>query len=262
MRLDYGTQLSPNPIKLSVGTLKKPKLFEIQEITFDKFSYYETFLKITPELFYTKIKGEDGEKYWNSLTEEEQNKITLYEIILNEKGLQDTYVEIFNFFFVEPIIFTDDCFIVLNKDIENVNDIDPENDIYGIISENILKQVLEIIQQVCGIYEEDKVIKESKFKNKLAKKLYEKMQKAEKKARAEKKGSKDYSLPNIISAVSNRHPSITPLNVWELTIFQLLDSFKRLQMNSMFEINSTRVSVWGDEKKTFDATAWYKNEYD
>ena len=45
-------------------------------------------------------------------------------------------------------------------------------------------------------------------------------------------------------------------------MFQLLDAFNRMQMNSMYEIESTRVSVWGDEKKTFDASLWYKNNYD
>jgi hypothetical protein len=30
----------------------------------------------------------------------------------------------------------------------------------------------------------------------------------------------------------------------------------------MFDIDSTRVSVWGDEKKTFNAALWYKNNYD
>ena len=41
-----------------------------------------------------------------------------------------------------------------------------------------------------------------------------------------------------------------------------MDAFNRLQRNTMYDIDSTRVSVWGDEKKTFDVSLWYKNEYD
>jgi len=31
--------------------------------------------------------------------------------------------------------------------------------------------------------------------------------------------------------------------------------------NAIYEIDSTRVSVWGDEKKTFNASLWYKNHF-
>ena len=82
MRLDYGTQLSPVPITLSIGTLRKPTLKEISQITFDRFSFYEFFLKLSPETYYTKLRKEnDGEAFWDSLTEEEQDKITIYNII-------------------------------------------------------------------------------------------------------------------------------------------------------------------------------------
>lgn len=75
MRLDYGTQLSPVPITLSIGTLRKPTLKEISQITFDRFSFYEFFLKLSPETYYTKLRKEnDGEAFWDSLTEEEKDK--------------------------------------------------------------------------------------------------------------------------------------------------------------------------------------------
>lgn len=88
------------------------------------------------------------------------------------------------------------------------------------------------------------------------------MLKAKKKAQENKKADINLSIPNIISSVSNMHPSINYLNIWDLTIFQLLDAFNRLQANVMYNIDCTRVSVWGDEKKTFDVSLWYKNNYD
>ena len=239
IELKYGTQLSPTPIKLSIGTLRKPKLKEIAEIGFDEFNLFETFAKMTPELWFTKIKGEDGKSFWCSLSEEERSKIALYDIMLSDKSLIDVYLAIFNFFFVEPVVFYDDNFLILDHTIEDLSGL-TSDDIYGIICKESFIQVLEVIQRICCIYE--------------------KMLKAK---QAEKKKSDDnMTLPNIISAVSNRHPSITPITVWELTIFQLLDSFERLRDNAFYEIEKTRVSVWGDEKKTFDAALWYKNNYD
>lgn len=258
MRFDYGTQLNPNPILLSIGTLKKPTLNEISRLTFDKFSIYEAFLKMTPSGFITTFK-EDGQKYWDSLTEERRDSMTMYDLILEDTALQNMYVEIFDFFFIEPVIFKDGLFIILNKTIENDTDISAE-DIRGAIHDKTFLQVLDVLQQICCIYEGEDKIDEMKFKNKTAKKLYEKMLKARKNER--KKADINMSLPNIISAVSNAHPSINPINVWDLTIFQLLDSFNRLQANAIYRIDCTRVSVWGDEKNTFDIALWYKNNFD
>ncbi|MDY4495001.1 MAG: hypothetical protein SPE24_09045 [Erysipelotrichaceae bacterium] len=262
MKFDYGTQLSPYPIVLSIGTLIKPKLQRVADLSFDKFNYYEVLIKMSPETFYTKIKGGEGLEYWNSLSEEEQDNLTLYDVVINDKQLTDTFVEIFNFFFEEKVIFREGYFVLLNKSIDGDSDITSKEDIRGVISKNIFPQVLNVIQQVCCINDNEENIDDMKFKNALARKLYEKMQKAAKKQKEEKKGNVDFTLPNIISSVSNKHPTISPTSVWELTIFQLLDSFNRMQINSMFDIDSTRVSVWGDEKKTFNAALWYKNEYD
>lgn len=264
MRLDYGTQLSPVPITLSIGTLRKPTLKEISQITFDRFSFYEFFLKLSPETYYTKLRIEnDGEAYWSSLTEEEQGKITVYDIIKEDEQIRNTYVEIFNFFFVETIIYQKGFFILLkeNTAIDKPDEIKKEQ-VRGAIAKDNFSQVLSLLQQICCIYNEEESLDDMKFKNNLARKLMGKMLKAKKKAQENKKADINLSIPNIISSVSNMHPSINYLNIWDLTIFQLLDAFNRLQANVMYNIDCTRVSVWGDEKKTFDVSLWYKNNYD
>lgn len=262
MKLDYGAQLSPCPIALSIGTLIKPKLLDIAKLSFDKFSYYEFLLKLSPDTFYTKLNSEVGTEYWNSLSDDERDSITLYDLILENETLQDLFVEIFNFFFEETVIFEEGVFIILrnpNTDLSNLG----EADIKGIISKDSVMQVLDLIQQVCCINDEEKEDEKNlKFKNSLAEKLFKRMKKAAKEAEARKKSDVNYTIPNIISTVSNRHQSINPVNVWDLTIFQLIDAFRRLQANEIYEIDATRVSVWGDEKKSFDAALWYKNQYD
>lgn len=268
MRFDYGTQNSPFPIALSIGTLVKPKLKDIADpdngMSFDKFNYYEVLVKMTPESFYTKLKGDEGKKYWKTLSDDEQLELTLYRIVVSDESLLNTFVEIFNFFFKETVIFQDGYFILLNESADKDIDITSpsQSDIRGVISENTFSQVLDAIQQVCCISDKDEEVDEKKFKSKRARRMYEKMQRAAQKERERKKSDINFTLPNIISVVSNNHPSINPINVWELNIFQLYDAFNRLQMNAIYNIDSTRVSVWGDEKKTFDAALWYKNEYD
>lgn len=261
MKLDYGTLLSPMPIKLSIGTLRKPTLKEICDLGFDKFNTYEAFLKLTPEIYYTKLKENSGEHSWNEMTDNQRDSLTLFGIIMYDEELQRQYVEIFNYFFIENVIFQDDIFILLNRIVDDISSIKPE-DVHGVIHEQIFVQVLEVIQQICCIYDDEELLDEPKYKNKLAKKIYEKILKAQKEQKKQKKSDINLSLPNIISAVSNNHPSINPINVWDMHVFSILDSFNRLRVNSMYKIDCTRVSVWGDEKKTFDSTLWYKNNYD
>lgn len=264
MRLDYGTQLSPVPITLSIGTLRKPTLKEISQITFDRFSFYEFFLKLSPETYYTKLQKEnDGEAYWDSLTEEEQDKITIYNIIEEDDKIRSTYVEIFNFFFVETVIYQEGFFILLKENvaIDNPDKISKEQ-VRGVIAKNNFSQVISLLQQICCICNDEESLDDMKFKNNLARKLMEKMLKAKKKEQETKKSDLNLTIPNIISSLANKHPSLNYVNIWDLTIFQLLDAFNRTRANSMYDIDSTRVSVWGDEKKTFDVSLWYENNYD
>ncbi|MBQ2396120.1 MAG: hypothetical protein II304_03630 [Bacteroidales bacterium] len=264
MKFDYGTMISPSPIKLSVGTLKKPTLQEISEISFDTFSFYQFLIKMTPKIYFTELlKDFDGEKQWNSLKQEEQDALTIFDIIINEKKIQSLYVDTLNFFFKETVIYQEDYFLLLDGNISNLKQISAEQ-IKGIITSETFNDIVIIIQQVCGIYNEEEDISNMKFKNDFGRQMYMRMLEAKKQAeeKSKKQTDKNKSLPNVISSVANRHPSLNFTNIWSLTIYQLLDTFHRLQANEMYEIDSTRVSVWGDEKKTFDCSLWYKNHYD
>jgi len=265
MKLDYGTLLSPLPIRLSIGNVKKPTLRDIADISFDLFHTYEVFLKCTPETYYTKVLKENGGlEQWQNMPNERRESLTMYELILTTPMLQNTYLEIFKFFFNENVLFERGFFVLYNGEIHDVSKLQTEM-VSGIISENNFAEVLDILQQICCIHSKaDTSSEDMKFKNDLARKLYEKMQKALKKQEEEQaaKADKNLSLPSIISSVSARHPSINLLNVWDLTVFQLIDNFNKMRNNAVYDIDSTRVSVWGDEKNKFDATLWFKNIFD
>lgn len=265
MKLDYGTQISSVPILLSIGTLKKPTLQKIAEIGFDKFMVFESFAKLTPKLFYTKLQDtKGGKERWATMSEQEKLENSLYHIICENDGLQSMYVALFSFFFEENIRFHEGYFILYKGEGDILLEENQKN-ICGVIHEKIFEEILGIIQQICGIYDDTYDISDMKFPSEFAKRKY--LEFLEAKREAEEKNNKkdtdkNMSIPNIISAVANKHPSLNYNNIWDLTIFQLLDAFHRLQANTAYDIDSTRVSVWGDEKKTFDFSLWYKNEYD
>lgn len=257
MVLEYGDLLSPAPIHVDgVGTIRKPLLKDIANLTFNKFSLYEMFLKMNPETFYTKFLGdEENQKIWEEMPDEIKGKLSMFDLICIEPRLQSIYTEIFDFFIVESVSFENEVFIITDKSVE-------KEDVYlKSITRESFVTVCEVIQQVCRIYVKEQSLDDMKFKNAIARKLMAKMLKGKKEQEAKKKYDPSYSLPNIISAVSNYHKSITPITIWDMTIFQLMDSFERLQADVIFDIDRRRVSVWGDEKKTFDPAFWFKYSY-
>lgn len=267
MKLDYGILLSNEPIRTKIATIKPPRLITIRKtIGFDVFSLYEMYLRITPKIYYNLIVP-DGSAIWKSISKEERSTIEMYDLVLNTKELQSIYEEIFNFFIIENVIFIEKYFVVLNKQDIDHDEITVE-DVKGIICKENFKEILSLLQQICGfeVKEEESLNKEQKFKNDRAKELYEKIygkNDNDSDDDLEKKEvNYDLTLPNIISAVSNCHPTISPLNVWNLTVFQLVDSFHRIMQNKADSISRTNVAVWGDEENKFKDDQWLKNRYD
>lgn len=253
MKLSYANLLSPYPLKLNIGSVKKPKLKDIAEMSFERFNEYQVLLRFQSAL--NTASEDNGQKTADA-----------FEIIVQTKSFQEEYVEMFNFFFEERVVFHDSFFILLDKKFKEaeIHDLESEfdvQDIKGIISEKNFGDLTEVIAQICGMeYEGEE--EAPKFKNKLAEKLYKKMEKARKKNAVFNKENKNFSIPNIISAVASKHPSLNFANIWDITIYQLIDTFQRLQMNAAYEINARSVSIWGDKKKKFDDSIWFKNRFD
>ncbi len=162
MRLDYGTQLSPCPITLSIGTIKKPTLKDIATISFEKFNFLEVFTKMTPSTYYEKVSLDTS--FWNSLSDDEKSEVGMYSVITHDEKVQNIYIDVLNFFFIEKVIYKEGFFIVLNDNADE-DKLTPEM-VRGVIQEKTFSQVMDIIQQVCGIQnQEDEPIENLKFKN-------------------------------------------------------------------------------------------------
>lgn len=262
MKLDYGTMISPYPIRLTVGTIKKPHIDDIEQIGFDEFGLIEGFLSLKPKDYYAKNKDNNAQ-FWDSLSDNEKESLSMFKAIESDITLQHFYLNVFRFFFEEPVDYASGFFIILKQGTE-INDQLKQDDILAVINEVQFYQLLTIFKQICGIKIEEDLsnIPDSMFKNAKAKALYERMQKDQKKIEGNKPVDLNYSIPNIISSVVARHPSINYLNVGQLTVYQLLDLFNRMRSGMWYDIDQTRVSVWGDEKNTFKPDGWYKNEYD
>lgn len=268
MRLDYYTLLCPEPIQLSIGNIKHPTLRRIGKLTFQQFGMYQVYLKLTPKDYYKYLANDKLKKEWENLSDDVKANVELYDLVMIDESVMRQYEEIFNFFFIERVVFVDDMFLIVDTDDYETpkEDLDfDELTVIGVINQSTFLDVLDILQQVCCIKSDDPLDEtKPKFKNAKAKKLYERMLKA-KEQEERKKEAKDainLSLPNIISATASKNAGLNIINIWDATLFQLYDQFGKVQNDDIHYMNAVRVAVWGDEKNQFDPSLWYKNNYD
>ena len=266
MRLDYGTMISPYPIRLTIGTVRKPKLRDIAspDMGFDQFRFLESLLSISPKEYYEAYKAVDSGNIWDKLSDDEKESMSMFQAIEKDENLQQIFLILFQFFFEEPVDYHSGFFIILKPGTVIRDNMTPD-DIVGVIDEKLFRQVLSILKQICGMKvddEEFEYIPDHLFKNARARALYERMKKNKIQERSQSDDYLNYTLPNIISKVCARHASINYTNVWELTVYELLDNFNAMRTNAIYDIDQTRVSVWGDENNTLKLDSWYKNEYD
>ena len=251
-KIPYSVLQTHSPIRTQYGTIVKPKLSEIADITFPQFYLYEMLFTITPEDFFIKVLMGDGEKIWNEFSDEQKHQITIFDLIENYPVVQDLYCQMLNFFLLENVTFATHIFIATS---------DQTDDVTGLrkvfeIDRGGFHNLMSLIAQTCCIDSEEEEI--PKFKNKRAEELYYLFKKTKEEELAKK--ASNNTIENIISAVcGGRHPSLNYTNVYDLTVFQLIDVFKRLQINVASSMNEMRVSVWGDEKKQFDIDAWHQD---
>jgi len=268
MKLDYGTLMGTAPLILQNGLhIRSPLLKEISEITFPVYQSYLTALMLDKESYFYGIEHEQFQ-YLSNYSEKEKQALkkirSEYESFTEEEKDSMLFMDIIIF---DPIVvysleqalsFFSGCQLTYSQQNQGFIQEDEEN-IVCFIPKASYPEIADLILQRNGVLTKDSKIEKPVFKNELAKTLYDRTRKAQQKSSTGKKEDKNMDLPNIISAVSARHPSLNIHNIWDITVYQLYDQFKRLQVNSFYDIQSMTVAAWGDEKKQFDASQWYRN---
>ena len=199
-----------------------------------------------------KFNPEKNE-WFNSLSDEGKQALNIFDMIAEDRKLREQYIYVLEFFFVENVSWDDYTrmfYTYLDTD---------ENGVpipVGAISKPIWNELCDAILQRCGVKNKDSKDDKPKFKNKIAEKIWLKTQEGKKKQK--EKESKSMELPNIISAVSAFSKTLNIINIWDLTVYQTYDQFKRLRNNVFFDISSTSVAAYGDEKGQYNSEQWYE----
>ena len=271
MKIDYFTLLSYEPIYLKgVGSVKSPLLSDIAKITMAAYSFYLSVLLMDIDTYYdllndeakaksyfSKMSDEDKslvlkvKQEYESIDELERSKICFYDLMIFDPKVRNDVLTALNFFLEEEVEYIEEskAFATYDGSVDENN----KKIITGYIHRNIYNDVVDIILQRldCSKKKSGKV----KYKNKEAADIDKMM----KKGRLNKKTKNDerMELGNIISSLSVHQKSLNMINIWNLTVYQVMDQFMRQQNEDIYEISLRTTTIHGDEKKKFSLGQWY-----
>lgn len=242
LSLQYG-----GGIKLEgLGTFTPPKLHDLAggDSGYKKYDIYLRLFTMSSEDFADSIGAR--EKY-DTLSFEDQQRMTPLFFLTENPEFRRLFIEALDFFMAESPRFDP-----LTKTIFFIDDAGEKT---GVLDSGGFYSLSAIIRASACIEQEDKPPK--KFRNEATRKRYLQLQAGRKKLKKASQNNSDLDLSNVISAVCARHPSYNLLNIWDMTIYQLYDTFARMNVNFQVDVSSLRWAAWG--KDPFDMTLWYKS---
>lgn len=257
MKLEYFTLLSPDPVRIqNIGSIISPTLRQICQKGISAYHYYLSILLMDTNQFFG-LAGH-GSRF-EQLPETARQELNLFDLFLWDSELTDILRNSLDFFLEERVDYYKEknCFMVVGAT-GHADEKEPQEHIAGFITKDNYPYVCDLICQRNNI--KSKPTEDmSKVKSQKALEILKKLQKGRNHQQNGSKTDKNMELGNIISAVANKHPSLNMVNIWDLTVYQLWDTFTRLSSNSIYDIHSMSVAAWGDKDNHFDAAAWYKS---
>lgn len=266
VKIDYFSLLSPLPLPTPIGSIKSPTLLDVSRIGYQTYQSYLNLLLMNISSYYSFIDKYEESYFYNytnsqkelviqvkreyeNFTDDQKINVTFFDIFIFDVLFCQQLVEALNFFFQEDVEYDFNARIFNIYRREN-----NEKTLIGFINSSNYDDITDIILQRVNV---QKSISEEnvKVKNKLAAKFLEKIKKGEEKKN--KKEDKKTELGNIISSLSSHSKSLNIVNIWDLTVYQLYDQFRKQQHDDMYKINSINVSVWGNKDGKFDNSQWF-----
>lgn len=243
MKLDYLTLLRGKEILVNkTAHIRFPKLSEVADLGFETYNQYITMLIMNKDSMLQIFKIQKND---------EVDKLTLFDIIFNIKGLRDIFYNIFSFFIAEELFVSIpyQCFYVKKKDENKINNV-------RLIYQDNFEEIEDLILQTNYVNMSDE--KNLKPAGKHTEELLKKREKYKQKFANQNKNDIDISLANLISKLSTYNCGINLLNVWDYTIFQLFDQFFVMNNKRQIDMINMSYSVWGGEYKI---PKWYESTF-
>lgn len=259
MKVPYFELLNPVGFMVDgIGRIHSPKLRAICERGYKNYQYALTILLMTPHDFFEGIAAalHEEKNPYDELPQEQKDELNIFDLLIADEQSRGEIITALGFFIDGAITFepTHRCFLV-----NAVQDETGALAVDGLINAENWTLVCDVCLQ-CAYLEPPKDKQVHKYKDEKTRKkfeeFYRKKAEYEKNKRGGKKADPDYELANIISALATYHDSLNMANIWDLTVYQVHDTFNRQRMKQQIDITDFNYSVWGG--KDHQADLWFK----
>ena len=257
-KIDRTSILAGNPVDFGLLTIYQPSLKDINKIGYDQFARITNLLTISESdllLLYNKEHIENGET--NPI-------LWLYDNCLkNPTFFLELQIGFLTYIKEEVFLDTDNKgfkFLVDGEKVLPGGKVIKTQQFFSLTTKNFSE--FQSIVRLLNMSEEedDEIITDDLEMKRKFEEARKKLKLAKAKARAEqaaKHRGKEITLPDIVSSLCAYGVGYTLFNVWDLTIYQLYDQFKRLQLKENYE-TGTQMLLAGVDSKKVDLQYWIK----
>lgn len=231
----------------NICTIRQPTLDEIRKLTMDNYDAYLSILLTEKDSFIKLLAETINSELIQLMTADD---IHVFDLIMLFEDTRKLLSSALSFFICEKIqISANATFDIVSPDGDCIGSIDSRN--YNKIRDIILRINCIKISRVENLT----------FKSEESRKRYMKLLEHREKLNKNKRQKSDSSqnLPNLIGAIAARSYSYNLLNIWQLTVYQLYDQFRRIHNNTVMDIAGAPILMFGGDGYKFDETFWFKN---
>jgi len=209
------------------------KLKEIINYSFEKYNKFISIITLNKTEIMDSLSILEEVSLWDF--------IILNFVSVDNDEVKDLFLHIFSLIFKDKVVFSVEGVFLIG-------------DTGKTIDESNYTEIFSILKdQNCAKEREEKYLnkREREYQKavQLAKQKYKKALKA--------MGKEDTDLLDIISSICAKHPSLNFFNIQELTIYQMIDQFKRLNMIDDYFVSIDSLLA-GANKKDVNLIHWSK----
>lgn len=232
-----------------IGHIKCPTLRDIRKVTYQVFTLYLNTVAMTADDFLNLCRAGTQQTQagmpQNDTPRKEPAELTMYELLLSSSP--QLLYGILDFFLTGAVSFNQES---------NTFDIYETDQEQPRLTGHIHKDNYEAFtaELLCILGLKDSEEKIPRFKNKTAKRMYEKMQRHS--TQGKKQSDENFGLDNLIRKYCTHNKvGINILNVWEMTYYQFHTMFNEYCSGRQYDINDMMAANTFSYKKSSDYKA-------
>lgn len=259
MNIEYFDLLSPYGFQVNgVGTVHSPFLRDIAQQGYKEYQYALTILLMSPKEYIESISKATGmENFYEKMSQPERDKLNIFDLYIRSEANIRDMEKALSFFIDGKISFYDKQKVFLVNPVFGEETISAD----GVINSKNWGSVCEICLKCAYIELPNKPAPAKKYKDEFTRKKFEEFYRKkaayEEQKRSKQKANPDYELANIISSLATFHNSLSMANIWDLTVYQIHDTFARQRQKEYIDVSDHNYAVWGGKDHKMDV--WFKH---